>query len=88
MMHNKRSVLSFHGAAGTLGSGWRPPNYRALSAGAPGKIHTIAIDYRGFGLSVGAPSEEGLLADAITLTEWTKNFAGVPSLRIVVFDSL
>ncbi|KAI1759774.1 hypothetical protein GGR53DRAFT_470992 [Hypoxylon sp. FL1150] len=28
-------VLYFHGAADTLGSGWRPPSYRAMSAGAP-----------------------------------------------------
>jgi abhydrolase domain-containing protein 12 len=79
-------VLYFHGAAGTLGSGWRPPSYRAISAGAPDKIHTVAIDYRGFGQSTGLPSEEGLLTDALTLAEWAMNVAGIPPSKIVLFS--
>ena len=54
-------VLYFHGAAGTVGSGWRPPSYRAMHAGEPGRIHTVAVDYRGFGASTGYPTEEGLV---------------------------
>ncbi|KAK9769657.1 putative Alpha/Beta hydrolase protein [Seiridium cardinale] len=78
-------VLYLYGAAGTLGSGWRPPSYRAMYAGAPDKIHTIAIDYRGFGTSTGPPSEEGLLIDATTLAEWAMEVAGIPPSRIVLF---
>ena len=78
-------VLYFHGAAGTLGSGFRPPSYRAMYAGAPDKIHTVAIDYRGFGASTGTPSEEGLLTDALTLAEWAMQDAGIPPSRIVLF---
>lgn len=78
-------VLYLHGAAGTLGSGWRPPSYRAMSAGAPDKIHTVAIDYRGFGASTGYPSEQGLLTDAVTLAEWAMREAGIPPSRIVIF---
>ncbi|TRX97000.1 hypothetical protein FHL15_002306 [Xylaria flabelliformis] len=78
-------VLYFHGAAGTLGSGWRPPSYRAMSVGAPHRIHTLAIDYRGFGSSSGYPSEKGLLTDAITLAEWAMKEAGIPPSRIVIF---
>ncbi|KAI1399824.1 alpha/beta-hydrolase [Hypoxylon fuscum] len=78
-------VLYFHGAAGTLGSGYRPPSYRAMSAGAPDRIHTVAIDYRGFGASTGFPSEEGLLKDALALTEWAMKEAGIPPSRIVLF---
>lgn len=63
-------VLYLHGAAGTLGSGYRPPSYRAISAGAPDRIHIVAIDYRGFGTSTGTPSEEGLLIDAVALVNW------------------
>lgn len=63
-------VLYLHGAAGTLGSGHRPPSYRAISTGEPNRIHTVAIDYRGFGASTGSPSEEGLLTDAVALVEW------------------
>ncbi|KAI6085740.1 alpha/beta-hydrolase [Hypoxylon rubiginosum] len=78
-------VLYFHGAAGTLGSGWRPPSYRAMSAGEPGRIHTIAIDYRGFGESTGVPSEEGLLKDAVALAKFAMEEAGIPPSRIVLF---
>ncbi|KAK6065388.1 abhydrolase domain-containing protein [Seiridium cupressi] len=78
-------VLYFHGAAGTLGSGWRPPSYRAMYAGTPDKIHTVAIDYRGFGTSTGSPSEEGLVIDATTLAEWAMEAAGIPPSRIVLF---
>lgn len=78
-------VLYFHGAGGTLASGWRPPSYRAMSAAAPDKIHTVAIDYRGFGLSTGSPSEDGLLIDATALADWALRVAGIPPSRIVVF---
>ena len=83
---NALLVLYFHGAAGTLASGWRPPSYRALYAAAPDRIHTVAIDYRGFGTSTGSPSEEGLLTDALTLAEWAMNEAGIPPSRIVLFS--
>ncbi|OIW25541.1 abhydrolase domain-containing protein 12 [Coniochaeta ligniaria NRRL 30616] len=78
-------VLYFHGAAGTLGSGWRPPSYRAMSAASPEKIHTIAIDYRGFGSSSGSPSEDGLLVDATTLADFALNTIGIAASRIVIF---
>lgn len=78
-------VIYLHGAAGTLGSGWRPPSYRALYAGAPDKIHTVAIDYRGYGISSGTPSEDGLLIDALALADWAMNVAGIPPSRIVLF---
>ncbi|RYO83465.1 hypothetical protein DL766_003718 [Monosporascus sp. MC13-8B] len=79
-------VLYLHGAAGALGSGYRPPSYRAMSAGDPKRIHTVAIDYRGFGSSGGSPSEEGLLTDAITLAEWAMKEAGIPPSHIVLFS--
>jgi len=78
-------VLYLHGAAGTLGSGFRPPSYRAIYSGAPGRIHTVAIDYRGFGSSTGVPTEEGLLTDALTLVDWAINEVGIPPSRIVLF---
>lgn len=80
-------VLYFHGAAGTLGSGWRPPSYRAMSAGSPRRVHTIAIDYRGFGSSTGSPSENGLLIDAIALADFALNTLGIPPSRIVLLGS-
>lgn len=34
-----------HGAGGTVGSGYRVLNYRALSAGHPLKVHVLTFDY-------------------------------------------
>lgn len=78
-------VLYLHGAAGTLGSGYRPPSYRAISAGDPNRVHILAIDYRGFGTSTGSPSEQGLLADAVALADWAMREAGIPAERIVIW---
>ncbi|KAH7130047.1 Alpha/Beta hydrolase protein [Dendryphion nanum] len=77
-------IIYLHGAGGTLGSGWRPQSYRALSA-ASTNVHVLAIDYRGFGNSTGWPSESGLLADALTLTKFATETATIPMHRIVVF---
>ena len=79
-----RLIVYLHGAAGTLGSGWRPQSYRALSA-ASTNVHIIAIDYRGFGSSTGWPSEAGLLTDALTAVRFAMETAGIPAERIVVF---
>lgn len=78
-------VLYFHGAAETLGSGYRPPSYRAIWTMDPNKIHTVAIDYRGFGTSSGTPSEQRLMVDAVTLAEWAMKEARIPPERIVLF---
>ena len=78
-------VIYLHGASGTLGSSWRPPSYRAMSAGALDRRHTVAIDYRGFGSSTGVPSEDGLLIDALTLADWAMKMAGIAPSRIVLF---
>jgi abhydrolase domain-containing protein 12 len=77
-------IIYFHGAAGTLGSGWRPQSYRALSATST-NVHILVIDYRGFGTSTGWPSEAGLLTDGLTLTKFAMEEAGIPPERTVVF---
>ncbi|KAI9754430.1 MAG: Golgi apyrase [Chaenotheca gracillima] len=80
-----RLVLHLHGAAGTVGSGYRTPNYRALSAGQPNKIHVLTFDYRGFGRSRGSPSERGLVLDALAVVDWATSVAGIPPSRILIF---
>ncbi|KAL9576656.1 MAG: hypothetical protein Q9212_006922 [Teloschistes hypoglaucus] len=80
-----RLVIHFHGAAGTVASGYRVPNYRALSAGQPKKIHVLTFDYRGFGRSKGSPSEYGMCVDAISVVNWAIKVAGIPPSRIVIF---
>ena len=81
-----RLIIHMHGAGGTVGSGYRVPNYRALSAGQPKKIHVLTFDYRGFGRSRGTPTERGLCLDAIAVIDWAMNVAGIPPSRILVFS--
>jgi abhydrolase domain-containing protein 12 len=38
-----RLIIHMHGAGGSVGSGYRVPNYYALSAGQPGKIQCLDI---------------------------------------------
>ncbi|ELR03358.1 hypothetical protein VC83_01661 [Pseudogymnoascus destructans] len=80
-----RLIIHMHGAGGTVGSGYRVPNYHALSAGQPGKIHVLTFDYRGFGRSTGTRSESGLILDALAVADWAMNVASIPSCRILIF---
>ncbi|KAH0281167.1 alpha/beta-hydrolase, partial [Aureobasidium melanogenum] len=79
-------VIHFHGAGGTVASGYRCPNYRALSAGLPDKIHVLTFDYRGFGRSLGTPSESGLIVDALSVVGWALNVAGISPSRILIYS--
>ncbi|KXS93625.1 hypothetical protein AC578_4212 [Pseudocercospora eumusae] len=81
-----RLAIHFHGAGGTVASGYRCPNYRALSAGDPNRIHVLTFDYRGFGRSSGTPTERGVIADAISVVEWALNTAGIPASRILIYS--
>jgi abhydrolase domain-containing protein 12 len=82
---DSRLIIHMHGAAGTVGSGYRVPNYRALSAGQPKKIHVLTFDYRGFGRSRGTPSEHGICLDAMAVVDWAMKVAGIPPSRILIF---
>ena len=44
-----------------------------------------AVNYRGFGLSEGRPSEETLTADALAIHDWLAKRKGIDPDRIVVF---
>lgn len=65
------SMYVVHGNVGHLASGKRPQTYRAfLGSSTPRHpVHLIAFDYRGFGLSTGTPTEEGLINDAQAVVE-------------------
>lgn len=62
-------VVSFHGNAAHLASNYRPASYQQhLGLSTPEKpVHVIAFDYRGFGLSTGSPTEEGVIQDSVSL---------------------
>jgi abhydrolase domain-containing protein 12 len=78
-------TIHFHGAGGNMGSGYRIPNYRALAAGNPDKIHVLTFDYRGFGKTPGVPTEQGLIQDAVAVVDWALNVANIPPSRILIF---
>jgi len=78
-------AIHFHGAGGNMGSGYRVPNYRALAAGNPDRVHVLTFDYRGFGKTPGVPTEHGLIQDAVAVVDWALNVAKVPPSRILIF---
>ena len=78
-------AIHFHGAGGNMGSGYRIPNYRALAAGSPDKVHVLTFDYRGFGKTPGVPTEPGLIQDAVAVVEWAMDVANIPPSRILIF---
>lgn len=55
-----------------------------VSSTASESIYVLAFDYRGFGLSTGSPTEDGLIEDAIAVITWAIKTATVASHRIVL----
>ncbi|KAL4919166.1 hypothetical protein BDW62DRAFT_200047 [Aspergillus aurantiobrunneus] len=45
----------------------------------------LTAEPTGFGRSSGRPSEGGLIPDALAVTDWAMNVAGVPAARILIF---
>lgn len=75
-----RAILFLHGNAGNASH--RLPNAAQLAElGA----HVLVPDYRGYGLSEGAPSEQGVYADARSSLTWLAGEGGIPESRIVLF---
>lgn len=73
-------VVSFHGNAGHLLQSHRPRVYHTLSL----NHHLFTLSYRGFGLSTGSPTEDGLKTDAISLLNFLLNECRVPPQRIAL----
>ncbi len=78
-------ISYLHGATGCIASDYRAPSYRAAIQVSPKHTHLIAFDYRGFGLSTGTPSQEGLVQDGIAVVEWALKVAHIPPERIVLY---
>jgi len=55
-----------------------------LTDGSTSNIHILTIDYRGYGLSTGVPSEQGVTTDAIATVDWAIRIASIPPSRIVI----
>jgi len=75
-----RAILFLHGNAGNASH--RLPNAAGLvGLGA----NVLLLDYRGYGMSEGTPSESGVMADARAGLAHLREQRGVPEERIVVF---
>ncbi|KAM3931549.1 lysophosphatidylserine lipase ABHD12 isoform 1-T1 [Leptodactylus fuscus] len=66
-------ILYLHGNAGTRGGDHRVQLYKVLSSLG---YHVISFDYRGWGDSVGSPSETGMTYDALHVFDWIKARSG------------
>jgi uncharacterized protein len=75
-------LLICHGNAGNLSEFDRPLHYSGLRSLG---LSLLAYDYRGYGESGGAPSEQGLYRDADAAYRYLRESRGVPAGRIVVF---
>ncbi len=80
---NKKLALYFHGNGGTLAD--RASVFRALTADGTG---LLAIDYRGYGGSSGAPSEAGLYLDAEAAYSKARELGHAPEDIVVIGASL
>ncbi|KAK4121923.1 alpha/beta-hydrolase [Parathielavia appendiculata] len=76
-------IVTFHGNAAQLTQGFRPAHYHSLTS-LHSPYHVLAIDYRGFGLSTGSPTEHGLILDAEAAVHWAVHTAGIPPSRIAL----
>jgi len=75
-----RALLFLHGNAGNASH--RLPNAALLAAM---DINVLLLDYRGYGLSDGSPSEPGCYADARAALIHLMEQRGIPEDRIVLF---
>lgn len=75
-----RALLFLHGNTGNASH--RLPNAAQLVRLG---VHILLLDYRGYGLSEGTPTEEGVYADARAGLSYLIETCGIPEHRIVLF---
>ncbi len=73
-------VLYHHGNAGNIGGRVGPASRLHAQ-----HLDVVMFDYRGYGESTGAPSEQGILADSRAVYEWLIEEKSVPPSRIVLW---
>src|SRR5688500_4939100 len=73
-------VVYFHGNGGNL-SVWLP----VLASLHAHRLRVLAVDYRGYGLSSGRPSEEGVYRDAEAVAQHAARRRATPAARPLVF---
>lgn len=72
-------AIFFHGRGGNITSNWAH-----VARGCAAGYATLLVEYRGFGLSEGMPTEKGLYADADAALAWAAGVLLVPRHRILL----
>jgi len=75
------TILFFHGNASNIG--FRLYNAKAMYDKLQANV--VLVEYRGYGISTGSPSEKGLMMDAQTVLDWARKRADVNQQSIYVF---
>ena len=75
------TVLMFHGNAGNIGH--RVPIARVLEQHLG--CNVLMLEYRGYGLSTGAPDEKGIMIDAQTGLDYIRQRKESHGTRVVVY---
>ena len=75
------TLLTFHGNAGNVGHRLPLGQVLAESLGC----HVFMAEYRGYGLSTGAPSEDGLTIDGQTALDYVRNHEELRKTKIVIY---
>lgn len=75
-------LLICHGNAGNISEAGRPYHYAGLRGLG---LSLFAFDYRGYGESEGAPTEQGLYRDAEAAYRYLRDTLDIPPERIVLF---
>ena len=79
--NGRRAIIWFHGNAGNIGH--RVENLVLMNDQL--KADVFLFDYRGYGNSEGAPSEEGFYLDAEAALEYTKTRTGLEAEDGIVY---
>ncbi|KAK9462138.1 Alpha/Beta hydrolase protein [Lipomyces oligophaga] len=78
-----RIIIYFHGQTGTIACRHRPDIYRSLLTTSLEHTHIFTIDYRGFGLSTGQPTEDDVIRDGAYIVQEIARRTGLdPQTRI------
>lgn len=75
------TLLTFHGNAGNVGH--RLPIGKVLTESLG--CHVFMVEYRGYGSSTGAPSEDGLTIDGQAALDYVRNHDELKRTKIVIY---
>lgn len=76
-------ILYLHGNTGHMDRYWNRMKLLA-NTGYKNRFGLLAIDYRGYGLSAGEPTEEGMYQDADAALKWLKD-NGLTDDRLIIY---